>query len=80
MARPPKPLISRAAAVAGAIAIIDSEGLEAFSLPRPAQHLDVRAPSSNQLTPRQPHEQMVRSFLHGVVRDDEERTAPATDD
>ncbi|MEU8698599.1 TetR family transcriptional regulator [Streptomyces sp. NPDC048680] len=215
MARPPKPLISRAAAVAGAIAIIDSEGLEAFSLARLAQHLDVKTPSlyhhfsdktevltevtraivyetriprrpesgdwqewvvayslnfrdvvlrhrnaapvllqflprdlvtdmfeaaavylaergvpvrlhvqlldglekltlgvtlteamrpaaksarvfanvnraahptlsaamhSNQLTPRQLHEQMVRSFLHGVVRDDEERMAPATDD
>ena len=45
MARPSKPLISRAAAVAASIEIIDSEGLDAFSLPRLAKHLGVRAPS-----------------------------------
>lgn len=45
MARPSKPLITRSAAVAASIEIIDSEGLEAFSLPRLAQHLGVRAPS-----------------------------------
>ncbi|GAC68516.1 putative TetR family transcriptional regulator [Gordonia soli NBRC 108243] len=45
MARPSKPLISRAAAVAASIDIIDSEGLDAFSLPRLAKHLGVRAPS-----------------------------------
>src|SRR4051812_17724725 len=45
MARPKQPLISRATAVAAAIEIIDSEGLEAFSLPRLARHMNVRAPS-----------------------------------
>lgn len=45
MARPSKPLISREAAVAASIDIIDSEGLDAFSLPRLARHLGVRAPS-----------------------------------
>jgi AcrR family transcriptional regulator len=45
MARPSKPLISRAATVAASIEIIDSEGLDAFSLPRLAKHLGVRAPS-----------------------------------
>ena len=45
MARPSKPLISRASAVAASIEIIDSEGLDAFSLPRLAKHLGVRAPS-----------------------------------
>lgn len=45
MARPSKPLISRDAAVAASIEIIDDEGLEAFSLPRLAKHLGVRAPS-----------------------------------
>ncbi|MBS9372035.1 TetR family transcriptional regulator [Rhodococcus sp. B50] len=45
MARPSKPLISRAAAVTASIEIIDSEGLDAFSLPRLAKHLGVRAPS-----------------------------------
>lgn len=45
MARPSKPLISRTAAVAASIEIIDTEGLEAFSLPRLAKHLGVRAPS-----------------------------------
>ncbi|MCJ0902105.1 TetR family transcriptional regulator [Rhodococcus sp. ARC_M6] len=45
MARPSKPLISRAAAVAAAIEIIDDEGLEAFSLPRLARALGVKAPS-----------------------------------
>ncbi len=45
MARPPKPLISRDAAVAASIDIIDSEGLDAFSLPRLAKYLGVRAPS-----------------------------------
>lgn len=45
MARPSKPLISRDAAVAASIDIIDSEGLDAFSLPRLASYLGVRAPS-----------------------------------
>jgi len=38
-------LISREAAVAASIEIIDADGLEAFSLPRLAKHLGVRAPS-----------------------------------
>lgn len=45
MARPSKPLISRAAAVQASIEIIDSEGLDAFSLPRLAKHMGVQAPS-----------------------------------
>ncbi|MCF8610134.1 TetR family transcriptional regulator [Gordonia sp. HY285] len=45
MARPSKPLISRDAAVNASIEIIDSEGLDAFSLPKLAKHLGVRAPS-----------------------------------
>lgn len=45
MARPSKPLISRNAAVETSIAIIDAEGLDAFSLPRLAAELGVRAPS-----------------------------------
>lgn len=45
MARPSKPLINRAAAVEASIEIIDQEGLDAFSLPRLATHLGVRAPS-----------------------------------
>jgi TetR/AcrR family transcriptional regulator, tetracycline repressor protein len=45
MARPPQPLISRAAAVQASIEIIDAEGLDAFSLPRLAKHMGVSAPS-----------------------------------
>lgn len=45
MARPSKPLISRDAAVTASIDIIDTEGLDAFSLPKLAKHLGVRAPS-----------------------------------
>lgn len=45
MARPAKPLISRDAVVQASVEIIDSEGLQAFSLPRLASHLGVRAPS-----------------------------------
>jgi AcrR family transcriptional regulator len=45
VARPSKPLISREAAVAACIEIIDTDGLDAFSLPRLAKHLGVRAPS-----------------------------------
>jgi AcrR family transcriptional regulator len=45
MSRPRQPLISRAGAVAAAIEIIDTEGLNALSLPRLARHLNVRAPS-----------------------------------
>lgn len=45
MARPSKPLISRAAAVQATISIIDTEGLDAFSLPRLARELGVQAPS-----------------------------------
>lgn len=45
MARPSKPLISRASVVAASIEIIDAEGVAALSLPRIAAHLGVRAPS-----------------------------------
>lgn len=45
MARPSKPLISRTAAVEASIEIIDAEGINAFSLPRLAAHMGVRAPS-----------------------------------
>ena len=45
MARPSKPLISKAAAVEASIEIIDAEGIAAFSLPRLATHMGVRAPS-----------------------------------
>ncbi len=45
MPRPSKPLITRSSAVEASIEIIDAEGLDAFSLPRLAKHLGVRAPS-----------------------------------
>jgi len=45
MPRPSKPLISRASTVAASIEIIDSEGLDAFSMPRLAKYLGVQAPS-----------------------------------
>lgn len=45
MPRPSQPLISRVSVVAASIEIIDTEGLEAFSLPKLAKHLGVRAPS-----------------------------------
>lgn len=45
MPRPSSPLLSREAVVRASIEIIDAVGLEAFSLPRLADHLGVRAPS-----------------------------------
>lgn len=45
MPRPSKPLIHRHAAVEASLRIIDTEGLAAFSLPRLARELNVRAPS-----------------------------------
>jgi len=45
MSRPSQPLISRAAVVKGSLHIIDTEGLDALSLPRIARHLGVSAPS-----------------------------------
>ncbi|MFG1858290.1 TetR family transcriptional regulator [Actinomadura geliboluensis] len=45
MARPRQPLISRSAAAAAALHIIDTEGLDALSLPRLARDLKVSAPS-----------------------------------
>lgn len=45
MARPKQALISQKTAVAAALEIIDTEGLDAFSLPRLARHMGVRAPS-----------------------------------
>lgn len=45
MPRPASPLISHEAVVRATIEIIDAVGLEAFSLPRLADHLGVRAPS-----------------------------------
>ena len=45
MARPPRPLISRDAVIKASLEIIDAVGLDAFSLPRLARRLGVRAPS-----------------------------------
>jgi AcrR family transcriptional regulator len=45
MPRPSKPLIRREAVVEASLRIIDTEGLDAFSLPRLARELNVQAPS-----------------------------------
>ncbi|MBY8861460.1 TetR family transcriptional regulator [Nocardia sp. CA2R105] len=45
MPRPSQPLISRSAVIEASIEIIDSEGLEAFSLPKLAKYIGVSAPS-----------------------------------
>ena len=45
MARPPQPLISRAAAVKASIEIIDAKGLDSFSLPKLAKHMGVSTSS-----------------------------------
>lgn len=45
MPRPAQPLLSHPTVVTAALKIIDSEGLDAFSLPRLARELNVRAPS-----------------------------------
>lgn len=45
MARPLQPLLSREAIVAATLKIIDVEGIEAFSMPRLAKVMGVRAPS-----------------------------------
>lgn len=45
MPRPSTPLIQRDAVVQAALRIIDTEGLAAFSLPRLAREVNVRAPS-----------------------------------
>lgn len=45
MARPPQALILREAVVEASLRIIDTEGLNAFSLPRLARELNVQAPS-----------------------------------
>ncbi|ALE82189.1 TetR family transcriptional regulator [Pseudonocardia sp. HH130629-09] len=45
MPRPAQPLLSPASIVSAALAIIDAEGLEAFSLKRLARDMEVQAPS-----------------------------------
>ena len=45
MPRPARPLLSYASIVSAALAIIDAEGLEAFSLKRLARDMTVQAPS-----------------------------------
>ena len=45
MGRPSKPLISREAATQAALAVIDEQGLDGFSLGAVARHLSVKAPS-----------------------------------
>ncbi len=45
MGRPRKPLISREAATEAALAVIDEEGLEGFSLGAVARRIGVKAPS-----------------------------------
>ena len=45
MGRPAKPLLSRNSTVAACIEIIDTEGMDAFSMPRVAKQLNVRTSS-----------------------------------
>ncbi|WP_298291712.1 TetR/AcrR family transcriptional regulator, partial [Novosphingobium sp.] len=45
MGRPKKPLILRQAATLAALAVIDSEGLDKFSLGAVARYMSVKAPS-----------------------------------
>ncbi|MBL7487643.1 TetR family transcriptional regulator [Frankia sp. AgB1.9] len=45
MPRPPQPLLDYDSVVVTALRIIDAEGLDAFSLPRLAREMNVRAPS-----------------------------------
>jgi TetR/AcrR family tetracycline transcriptional repressor len=45
MGRPSAPLISKSTTIEAALSIIDSDGIEALSLPRLARELNVRAPS-----------------------------------
>ena len=45
MARPSTPLISRDSTVKAALSIIDTDGLDALSLPRLAREMNVKAPS-----------------------------------
>ncbi|KOS55795.1 TetR/AcrR family transcriptional regulator [Rhodococcus rhodochrous] len=45
MGRPAKPLISRSATIAASIELIDTEGFDAFSLPRVARQLKVKTSS-----------------------------------
>jgi TetR/AcrR family transcriptional regulator, tetracycline repressor protein len=45
MPRPSKPLIRRDAVVEASLRIIDTEGLDALSLPRLAREFNVQAPS-----------------------------------
>ncbi len=45
MPRPAQPLLSYSSIVATALAIIDADGLDAFSLKRLAQEMNVQAPS-----------------------------------
>lgn len=45
MGRPSAPLINKSATIEAALSIIDSDGIDALSLPRLARELNVRAPS-----------------------------------
>lgn len=45
MPRPPQPLLDRDSVIRAALAIIDSDGLDSFSLPTLARAMGVRAPS-----------------------------------
>lgn len=62
MPRPVKPLITYDSVIETALRIIDTEGLEAFSLPRLARELNVRAPSLYH------HFQDKAEILRGVAR------------
>lgn len=62
MPRPAQPLIRYDSAIDAALRIIDTEGLDAFSLPRLARELNVRAPSLYH------HFQDKAEILRGVAR------------
>lgn len=77
MPRPAKPLIRYDSVIETSLRIIDSEGLDAFSLPRLARELNVRAPSLYH------HFEDKAEILRGVARAivletrmPDERTAP----
>ena len=77
MPRPSKPLIRRDAVLEASLRIIDTEGLDALSLPRLARELNVQAPSlANQCSATGAFAEAIRSFLRGAAPQVQETAPP----
>lgn len=78
MPRPDRPMLSRKIIVTAALAIIDADGLEAFSLTRLAREMGVQAPSLYHHFPDKAS--ILEAVARSIIRETPQPVARDTDD